>query len=287
MAFCSAFEYDIDALLKHLAQRGLSPVMPATDCVSAMVPGRNGQNYEVYYFQSGGLVAWGIGDAQDERQLVESVAPFQREAVQHIEDENMPFVDHQSIDRPNVSSDGVIYVAGPETPQEADAWQYRSRDRLTCSYALLKSVQLSVLERKVEELVQDTHAIPAQLAKYGSSPLSPKAINIRLGKALQIRSQLNQDWEIQASPDITWDTPVLETLFSRMSKQLDLQDRCYALNQRLDYAKETLDLVRQSAAEKRSHFMELTIIILISIEIFTAVVPVRELVYQTITPFLK
>lgn len=289
VAFCSAFEYDIDSLLRHLAARGHRPVMHTSDCVSAHVPGRSGELVEVYYFQSGGFVMWGTGaqDPQEERMFIESVRPFERQAVSRVEDENMPYKDERTTERPHVSTEGVIMVAGSDAPPDGEAASLRGKDRLTCSYALLKSVQLSVLERAVEDLVRETRDVPSRLASVGSTRLSAKDINIRLGRVLMIRSQLNQYWEIQAAPDITWDTPVLEGLFGRLARQLDIQDRCYFLNQRLDYAKETLDLVRQSAAEKHSHFLEQIIIVLIAMELSFNIFPIKEVIQESVLSALQ
>lgn len=102
--------------------------------------------------------------------------------------------------------------------------------------------------------------IPLKM-KLGKMPDSKKWRQIT-GEQLELRGILNLYSGLLDVPDDYWEHPDLEALFESMQDQLDIPERIKILNQRMDYAKDITDIVRDYLHTKSSHNMEVSVALL-------------------------
>ncbi len=291
-AYCTAEEYDMEELSRHLTRRGLAPALLSEDSIWVQLPaaGPDGQRLEVFYLEFGAVVVWGA-EPGDEEHVLADLRPFERVPLARAEDENMQFVDVRDPNKLGLYN-GLLSLLEPaprdsDTDEVSDEFErYYRRDKLTCSYALAKSAKLSAVEGRVEDLLDGTRAIPDELALLGKTNLTSQQINKSIGNLLSVRAYLNLHSDLLDAPDIVWDNSKLETLYQRMTKYLDIELRSDRINRRLDYSKELFDLLRQTAAEKHSSFLEKIIIYLISVEILFNIVPLSNITHSFFASWL-
>jgi uncharacterized Rmd1/YagE family protein len=290
VAYCTAQEYDMEELLKHLTRRNRTPSLLSEDSIYVDMEGKAGNRVEVFYMQFGAVVIWGSEGSEEDESLLADVKAFEREPVKQ-EDEDMPYVETGEPSKLGLHNGMLSLLESaavfPEDSSIADDVNaYRRKDKLTASYVLGKSAKLSVIEGRVDDLLDRTKPIPEELALSGKTGLTSAQINRQIGNLLSVRAYLNLHSDLLDAPDIVWDNAKLEALYLRMAKHLDIDQRAERINRRLDYSKELFDLLRQTAAEKHSSSLEKIIIYLISVEIVFNIFPIGKMVSKLLAPLL-
>ena len=72
-------------------------------------------------------------------------------------------------------------------------------------------------------------------------------------------------------PDITWDDPMLESLYNQLSHQLELKNRFEIIEYKLAHLKESIELGTDLVNQKSSEYLEWIIIWLIVIEVLFSI----------------
>lgn len=67
--------------------------------------------------------------------------------------------------------------------------------------------------------------------------------------------------------DLYWEEPELEQLYSLISRKLDVATRIAILNKKLDYASESINVLKSHLSEEQGVRLEWMIIILIMVEV--------------------
>jgi uncharacterized Rmd1/YagE family protein len=100
-----------------------------------------------------------------------------------------------------------------------------------------------------------------------------KTVNRMLSNLLSIRGTLNLHSELLGTPDIFWEYPELEDLFSQISKNLEITPRITIVNKRLDESHLVLELLKTELNTNHSSRLEMLIIYLITIEVVLGLIP--------------
>jgi required for meiotic nuclear division protein 1 len=95
----------------------------------------------------------------------------------------------------------------------------------------------------------------------------PAPINQIITNAMTVRYEINEVLHLLDKPDLVWDDPVMEGIYSDLIKMFDLSERYVAIEHRLKMAFETLDLLVASVRDKRMFLAEMAIVILIVFDI--------------------
>jgi uncharacterized Rmd1/YagE family protein len=74
--------------------------------------------------------------------------------------------------------------------------------------------------------------------------------------------------EVGEKPDVLWERPGLNRLFSRLENEYELQERKLAIDRKLDLISRTVETLVDLLQNKRALRVEWYIVILIVIEIF-------------------
>ena len=126
------------------------------------------------------------------------------------------------------------------------------------------------MEKSVTELLTSTTPIQQELAKTGSVSLSKKEISQQIGHLFSERYSVNLHSDILDTPEFFWRRPSYEPLYLMTAEFQDIKVRQGILNHRLDMIQELYSVLSNELNYKHSARIEITIVILITIEVILA-----------------
>ncbi len=140
---------------------------------------------------------------------------------------------------------------------------------------LAKSVALARDERRVAAVFDAIEPFAAALASKGRPPGARRRKILRLiGEALLVQHRVSGRVAVREKPDILWDRPDLERLYSRLEDEYELIERAETLDRKLAViASSTTAFVDLQDAD-RSMRLEAIIVLLILAELVVASFPV-------------
>jgi uncharacterized Rmd1/YagE family protein len=137
--------------------------------------------------------------------------------------------------------------------------------------ALAKSVVLARHEREVAAVFDMTEPFARELAQGGRMRGGRRAILQHIGNALLVRHRVSGPVEVSEKPDILWDKPQLERLYSRLEDEYELKERAESLNRKLAVIAETAQVLTDIIDTRRSLRLEVIIVLLILFEVLITV----------------
>jgi uncharacterized Rmd1/YagE family protein len=226
---------------------------------------------DIFVFPSGTVVTWSmpsdVGLSLATRHLLPAAGDPH---VDRLEFEDLDFTIDPEREQSSIVGDAV--VLGTKTEMETGERLTTTLAKIAFSSGLARSTKLAVLESSLTRYFESTRHIPALLAK-GSSRSTPsrRFILRKTGELLGLRAQLNHYNELTDSlPDIFWDSKSelrLETYYDRVGRALDVGVRIKTLNEKMTYAQEVVDVLRETSSERHSTRLEWIIIVLIAVEV--------------------
>lgn len=209
-------------------------------------------NGDVFIFQYGSLVSWGI-DLQDIKQLLPRFAEFAKENI-GAEDDDVYEFDCNG-EKGSIIDD---YISLPDD---------KLFTKLAFSYGLAQSVKLGGFEVITQNIISLTSPIPKQLADNGKVNLSRKEIHKMIGRLFLDRNLINLQLDFLGTPDFFWEQTDLEYLHEIAINYLDIRRRVEIINQRFSLMNEMFDVLSSELNSQHSTRLEWIIIILILIEV--------------------
>lgn len=248
-ATCSAEAYNIKDLFSNIGKKFISTLYQ--DVIHAQF-----KEGDAFFFPYGVIVFWGIQKG-DDKILMDEVEPFEIEPNDDIETDKFIYtidekvrVQHAEIILPNTN---ILTL-------------------LSVSHALAQSVKLNTFEQIVRVAVQSVGNIPQDLAKKGRIPLSKKQIRQKMGELFVDRSSINLHFDILDVPEFFSEYPELEPYYTMAIDYLELKQRIEVLNQRMDVVHRFFELLGTELNNQHLSRLELTIILLIFVEIILTLV---------------
>ncbi|MEQ1653360.1 MAG: RMD1 family protein [Hyphomicrobium sp.] len=133
--------------------------------------------------------------------------------------------------------------------------------------ALAGSVSMALVERNLGGAF-DRVSQTARSLKSGTLPGGKYAdILEQLGDSLAIQSRLAGRIGMVDKPDVLWDHPELERLWTKLIDDYDLKSRANAIDQKLDVIRDSAKTLGDLLSTRTSHRLEWYIIALIVLEI--------------------
>jgi required for meiotic nuclear division protein 1 len=159
-------------------------------------------------------------------------------------------------------SDEPIPAGGPISVREM------SLERLlVVADALAKSVVLARDEKEVTNVFDVIEPFARELARLGRTSKSRTDLLKLLGNALLVQTRVSGRVAAAEKPDVLWDRPDLERLYSRLEDEYELSERVETLNRKLGVIADTASTLADIVDTKRSVRLELIVIFLIAFEI--------------------
>lgn len=137
---------------------------------------------------------------------------------------------------------------------------------LICDVAA-NSVMIDYLDARVETILAQFERIHSKLARTGRLFVSTRKIMKMIGRNSTIIHFVVGKLSFLDKPDITWEEKEYEVLFTKVRKEFEIDDRSHALKFRLEFVKDSSELVLHMLSTRRSELLELTIIVLIAVEL--------------------
>ncbi|KAG8776963.1 hypothetical protein FRC12_000607 [Ceratobasidium sp. 428] len=239
---------------------------------------------EVWVFDSGSCVFWGLSEAEARMFVAEvlmRVKGIEKGRLKAMELEELEFVTD-----PNETTrlQGDLIILGQMPPIEELEFPSPSSTptalptstlpaRYAFSHALARSSALSALETSLDSYLSSVSKLPLSLSKTGKPGLGRKELRMKLGQLMRFRQGVNLGREsFGDTPDVYWTEPVLEGYFDSVSEALEIKGRADSVNEKITYAAELQGLLRELLAESSGHRMELIIIALIAVEVVIAII---------------
>jgi uncharacterized Rmd1/YagE family protein len=159
-------------------------------------------------------------------------------------------------------SEEPIPVGGPIQVREM------SLERLlVVADALAKSVVLGRDEREVANVFDTIEPFARELARAGQTSRSRTDLLKLLGNSLLVQHRVSGRVAVDEKPDVLWDRPDLERLYSRLEDEYELSERVEILEHKLEVISDTATTLADIIDAKRSLRLELIVIFLIAFEI--------------------
>jgi uncharacterized Rmd1/YagE family protein len=144
-------------------------------------------------------------------------------------------------------------------------------ERLAYSYAIAQSVKLDGYEDQVSKAIAVVKDIPEKIVKSGEVGMTSLELNQRIGELYIHRSNLNLHSDILDMPNCLWDLDVVSAVYRLCRKYQDIEKRLQILNHRLDVMKDMYEMVQSELNIKDYTRLEMTVVLLIVIEVLVDV----------------
>ena len=251
--FCTAGGYELQRLFQFL--QGSGTATQYRDVLHFQQKDSKGTKRDVFYFSYGAVIFWGFSE-EEEKELLGFLKKFEKEPLLNPEIDEFTF----------------SYASKMEVKE--DEIQLHKKDpliKLAISYAIGQSVKLTVFEETVIKTIEESKQIPKALALKGKIPLSRKQTSKKMGELFLERNFVNLHTEILDTPEFFWDYAQLEPYYRRIALYLDISKRVELLNRRLNLMHELFEILGNELNHQKASRLEMTIIILIVIEVVIAV----------------
>ncbi len=251
--YCTASGYDLQRLFQFLQVTGTSTLL--RDVIHSQPKDSKGTKRDIFYFSYGVVIFWGFSQGE-EKELLGLLKKFEKESLSKDEIDEFTF---SYASKMEIKEDEIIL-------QKKDPML-----KLAVSYAIGQSVKLTVFEETVIKTIEESKQIPKALALKGKIPLSRKQTSKKMGELFLERNFVNLHTEILDTPEFFWDHAQLEPYYRRIALYLDVSKRVELLNRRLNLMHELFEILGNELNHQKASRLEMTIIILIVIEVVIAV----------------
>jgi uncharacterized Rmd1/YagE family protein len=149
-------------------------------------------------------------------------------------------------------------------------------DRLTSERAsvvaltIAQSAAMEYYERIVDEMAARTDRIVLGLEASGTVSLRTRPLHRFIGTATATRNEVINILHLLDKPDEAWDDPGMDHIYDELKAQFDLEDRYRSLESKLRSVQESLGLVLDVARDRRLVLLEVTVVLLILLELLLA-----------------
>ena len=137
---------------------------------------------------------------------------------------------------------------------------------------IAQSAAMEYYERIVDQMFTETDRLVERLEKVGTMPIFTRNLHKFIGAAIGTRSEVLSVLHLFDKPDAAWDDVGAERIYEQLRAEFDLVDRHASLELKLRSVQDALQLVTDIARDKRLVWLEVSIVLLIVLEIVLSVV---------------
>lgn len=213
-----------------------------------------GEHGCVVLFRYGAAVLFGLGPVE-EASFLSYLKTFVVEPFSATETEELLLTRDQTGGNGRIEN-GVIWL------------REFSIDRLQIVADILaKSVVLAHYEIGTGKIFDQLEPFAESLQRSTKEDRQGKELLRQLGTTLSIQNKIVGRVEIIDKPELLWDTPELERLYSRLENEYEIRERHLALERKLDLISRTAETVLDLLQHQSALRVEWYIVLLIVIEI--------------------
>lgn len=200
---------------------------------------------EIFLFDYGTVVIWGMSPAQESR-FLSDISKFASSIL--------------SPDDTQIENFNFYYAREYQARIYNDFISLRDPRnhmiKLAISHALAQSVKTSLFEDLVSETISDTAPLPAQIAQTGSVNLTRRQINMQIGELFILRINIHLQGSVLDSPELFWAEPQLEPVYQAVRSYLEMDQRVSLLTERLDVIADLLAVLKDQLTHRHGEYLE-------------------------------
>jgi uncharacterized Rmd1/YagE family protein len=200
---------------------------------------------EVFLFEYGTVVIWGMS-LQEEKRFLKELARFE--------------VDKLGKDEVETEEFNFYYTREYQARIYNDFISLRDKKnymiKLAISHGLSQSVKTSLFEDLVDNTIDDTKDIPAQIASSGKINLNKKQINMQIGELFILRISIHLQGSVLDAPELMWAEPQLDPVYQAVRSYLEMDQRVGLLTERLNVIGDLLAVLKDQLTV--THVSEMT-----------------------------
>lgn len=214
-----------------------------------------------FVFRYGVLVLFGAS-AELEKELIEGLMDHVIEPAPSPELETA-WIEIRADSDENVSADGRIRLK-EATPERL----------LLTATVLARSVVLARDESRIAETFDRIEPLVNDLRTQGRAGLPIKRVMQHIGDVLATRHRVVGRARIGEKPDLLWDHPELDRLYTRLEAEFELGDRARSIERKLEVIGDAADVLLNLVLDKRSYRLEIAVVLLIAFEVVVSLIGV-------------
>ncbi len=130
-----------------------------------------------------------------------------------------------------------------------------------------QSCALEYFEFKVDELLEKSSKITLNLRNKGRMRMGEREINKFIGSCMLAKQDLVSSMYLLDKPDELWNSEILDNLYRDAIEMFELKDRYKTVDYKLKMMQDNLEIIADLLKNRRATFLELTIILLILVEV--------------------
>jgi uncharacterized Rmd1/YagE family protein len=158
--------------------------------------------------------------------------------------------------------------ARPDVSQGALTLDHLTPERASVVALIMgQSAAMVYYEGAVEQMFGQTALWVERLESRGTVSVRTRPLHRFIGRAVATRSEVLSVLHLLDKPDEAWDDPGMDRIYDELRAEFDLVDRYQALEMKLRSVQEALELILDVARDRRLISLELTVILLIGLEI--------------------
>ncbi|WP_205598035.1 RMD1 family protein [Caulobacter sp. 17J65-9] len=205
-------------------------------------------------FRYGVVVLVGLTPLEED-EVLRGLRPRVSEPVETREEEAVPI---------RLAREGEEGV-GPDGTVQLRA--FSPEHLMVAADVLAKSTALAHDEQQVASVFDTLEPFAGRLAADGRAPGGRRAMLKLIGSALLVQHRVSARVAVQERPDVLWDRPDLDRLYSRLEDEYELTERADTLNRKIEVIGKTATALTDLIDTQRSLRLEILIVLLIAAEI--------------------
>lgn len=135
------------------------------------------------------------------------------------------------------------------------------------SFVLAQSAAMEYYERDVDQIFDGLRKASTTIAERGTFRGSEKKLLQFVGSAMITRNEIISTLALLDTPQLAWNSEPLDKLFRSLRDLFEIEDRYRALDHKLTVVQDNLSIFVDLTHQRRGLFLELTVLVLIAIEV--------------------
>ncbi|EME84821.1 uncharacterized protein MYCFIDRAFT_97858, partial [Pseudocercospora fijiensis CIRAD86] len=216
---------------------------------------------EVFLFEYGVVVIWGMS-VKEEQRFLKEISKFEREKL--------------SKDDVQTEEFNFYYTREYQARIYNDFISLREKKnymtKLAISHALAQSTKTSLYEDLLDATISTTQTIPSQIASTGRIQMTRKEINMQIGELFILRINIHLQGSVLDAPELMWAEPQLEPVYQAVRSYLEMDQRVALLQERVGVIADLLAVLKDQLSHTHGEYLEWIVIVLIAAEILVAAI---------------
>ncbi len=139
-----------------------------------------------------------------------------------------------------------------------------------------QSAAMEYYEQLVERSFERIAKLVETMERRGTVPIRTRPLYRFIGEAIVTRTEVISVLHLLDKPDEAWEDPAMDRIYNDLRAEFDLSDRYTALEMKLRSIQDSLELLVDIARDRRLVLLEVTVVLLILLELIVMLLPLAR-----------